>query len=100
MKLKFPGVPVYMNGQNYYIPSLSLIDFKELSEILAARAGSNTPAVEIHDRDTPYILKAINRNYPEVTEDELRGWLDVFTFNEAAKAMLAASGVTPVVEGE
>ena len=28
-KLKFPGVPIYMNGRNYFVPSLSTRQYRE-----------------------------------------------------------------------
>jgi hypothetical protein len=99
MKLRFPGVPVYFNGQNYYIPSLSTRDFRENLEKLAGVSGE-TPVAEVWESHIPIIGLAIRRNYPEITDKLLEEYLDLHTFNEAYKACMKASGVKPVNEGE
>lgn len=100
MKLKYPGVPVYMNGQNYYIPSLSTRDFRANYETLTAPATGDGGMVEAFDRYVPIILLAVNRNYPEITKEQLEDWLDIYTFKLAIGAVQNASGMTPVTEGE
>jgi hypothetical protein len=100
MKLKFLGIPVYMNGQNYYIPSLSTRDFRANYEALTAATPEGAGPFESFDRFTPIIGVAIRRNYPEVTDEQLADWLDLNTFPEAIKALQAASGIVPVSEGE
>lgn len=99
-KLKYPGVPVYMNGQNYYIPSLSTRDFKTNYEALTTPLPEGSTALDSFSRYIPIILLAVQRNYPEVTQENLEEWLDLYTFREAIKAVQNASGMTPVSEGE
>jgi hypothetical protein len=99
MQLKFLGVPVYMNGQNYYIPSLSTKDFKaNESSLLEVKEGET--ASQQFDRFIPIIGLALRRNYPDVTDENLAEWLDLHTFKLAIKATQDASGVTPVSVGE
>ena len=99
-KLRFPGVPVFLNGQNYYIPSLSLRDFRANYELLSKGMPEGATAAEVQERYNPIILLAVQRNYPDVTLEQLGDWLDLYTFNEALKAMQNASGTVPVTEGE
>ena len=101
MKLKFLGVPIYMNGQNYYIPSLSTVDFRNNYQLLT-QSDQNAPqdALSTFSAYTPIIGLAIRRNYPEVTDEQLKEWLDLTTFPLAIKAVQAASGLAPVAEGE
>lgn len=99
MKLRYPGVPVYFNGQNYYIPSLSTRDFRANEEKIAS-ASSEAKATETWERYIPIIGLAIRRNYPEMSDELLEEYLDLHTFNEAYKACLNASGARPVAEGE
>ena len=99
-KLKYLGVPVYLNGQNYYIPSLSTRDFKAHYAELTAPPKEGEEPSESFDRFTPIIGLAVRRNYPEVTDEQLADWLDLHTFGQAMKAVQAASGLTPVAVGE
>lgn len=99
-KLKYPGVPVYMNGQNYYIPSLSTRDFRANYEAMTTPLPEGAGALESFDRFIPIILLAINRNYPDVSKEFLEEHLDLHTFRQAIAAVQNASGMTPVTEGE
>ena len=102
-QLKFLGVPVYMNGQNYYIPSLSTIDFRANYDTLTkppTAEGDTEQIGETFDRILPIILLAIQRNYPEVTKENLAEWLDIHTFGLAIRAVQNASGMSPVSAGE
>lgn len=99
-KLKYMGVPVYMNGRNYYIPSLSVKDFKANYETLTAPAPEGAGPLASYDRYVPVILQAINRNYPEVKQEDLEEWLDLHTFRLAIEAVQNASGLVPATEGE
>jgi hypothetical protein len=99
-KLKYLGVPVYLNGQNYFIPSLSTRDFRAHYATLSAPATEGDGTIEVFDRFIPVIGLAIRRNYPDVTDEQLGEWLDLHTFGLAMKAVQAASGLTPVAAGE
>jgi len=99
-KLKFLGVPLYLNGQNYYIPSLSTRDFRANQETLVAPFPEGAAPGDSFDRYIPIILLALNRNYPEVTRENLEEWLDLYTFRQAIATVQGASGIVPVSEGE
>jgi len=101
-KPKFKGVAIFMNGQDYLVPSLSLDQFEEHYKTL-------TDPVEAAEGDTlfaqfkkyvPVILLALQRNYPEVTVADLRDWLDLNTFREAFLAVQGSSGLTVATPGE
>ena len=100
MKLNYLGVPVYMNGQNYFIPSLSTQDFRANYEALTTKPAEDAGPFEAFDRLLPSIGLALRRNYPDVTDTQLSDLLDLHTFQLAAKAVQNASGLTPVAEGE
>jgi len=100
-KLKFLGVPVYMNGQNYVVPSLSFADFKAHFEFLTAKPDvEGTKLFEYIERFVPVAGLAIRRNYPDVTDEQLAGWVDLHTASILREAIQAASGLTLVSEGE
>jgi hypothetical protein len=99
MKLRYPGAPVYFNGQYYYIPSLSTRDFRANADKIA-NASEEATVIETWDQYIPIIGLAIRRNYPEMSDELLEEHLDVYTFNKAYRACLNASGTEPVNEGE
>ena len=101
MKLKYLGVPVYMNGQNYYIPSLSYQDFKKYYELLSAKAEvEGEKFFEYFDKMVPVIGAAMRRNYPEVADEQIMEWIDLNSLPLAIRAVQGASGMTAVAEGE
>jgi hypothetical protein len=99
-KLRYLGVPVYMNGQNFYIPSLSKRQYQENAARLAAGVPEGTPTEQGVTWFDDIILLAIQRNYPEVTADDLAEWLDLNTSTLALKALSGQSGLEAVSEGE
>jgi hypothetical protein len=99
-KLKYLGVPIFMNGQNYYLPSLSTKDFRANYYVLTAPVPEDAGPFASFDRFLPIILLALNRNYPDVIAEQLADWLDLHTFKLAVSAVQDASGIEPVAEGE
>ena len=99
-KLKYLGVPVFMDGQNYYVPSLSVCDFRAHYDDLVKQFPPETPFEEIYNHYAPIILLAVNRNYPDLSGEQLEKMFDLYTFKLAIKAVQAASGIEPVSEGE
>ena len=100
MKLNFPGVPVYMNGRKYYIPSLSTRDFTTNYDMLTVGEAEGEKPTVGFERFIPIIGLAVRRNYPDVTDAMLDDWLDLYTFPLAIKAVQSASGMTPVTDAE
>lgn len=99
-KLKFLGVPVWMNGQNYYVPSLAWPDYKANYDLLT---GSPTPGEntsEFMEKRIPVLLLAVQRNYPEVAQIEFETWVDMITFKQLADAAAGVSASSAVSEGE
>lgn len=99
MKLNYLGVPVYMAGKNYYIPSLSYPDFKANYEFLASKPDLEGPKIlEYFDKLVPIIGMAIRRNYPEIEDWQLGAMLDITTLHLGMSAVQNASGLKPVSE--
>jgi len=99
-KLNFRGVPVYMNGQNYYIPSLSTRQYQENQTFLTAGVPDDTPPEKVVTWFYPLILLAVQRNYPDVTMENLLDWLDAGSAKEAVQAVTGQSKLEGVTEGE
>lgn len=101
MKLNYMGVPVFMNGQNYYIPSLNYLDFRANYDLLtSALKFEGLEFFDFISKVIPVIGLAVRRNYPDVTDAQLADWLDATTFPLALAALQNASGMKPVSEGE
>lgn len=99
-KLKYLGVPIFMNGQNYYIPSLSTRDFIANYDALTKVFPADAPFADVYAHYAPIILLAAVRNYPDMTPADIEGMFDLYTFKLAVRAVQAASGLEPVSEGE
>jgi len=99
-KMRFLGVPIYMNGKNYIVPSLTLRDYRANHEALNAPIPEGASILTFSDTFVPIIGVAIRRNYSDVTDEQLADWLTVETLPMAIKAVQGASGLTLVSEGE
>jgi hypothetical protein len=100
-KPKYAGVPVYMDGREWIIPALSLRQFREHYETLRKTddlAEENWK--EILQTRLPIVLLAIQRNYPDMTEEQLLDMIDLNTFLTVVKAIASASGLRPAQPGE
>lgn len=98
---KHRGVPVEIAGEEWIIPALSIRHFREFHKKLFdphAVTVENLPDT-ISER-LPIVLLAIQRNYPEVTHDELLDLLDLPTFLAVVQAIAEASGLRPAPPGE
>lgn len=102
MAIKFKGVAIFMNGQQYIVPSLSLRQFREhftaLTEPIEAADGDGLFAQ--FKKYVPIIALALQRNYEDVTEEQLFDWLDLNTFRQTFLAVQAASGMKVEAPGE
>jgi hypothetical protein len=98
----FKGVPLFMNGADYFIPSLSLRQFQENFALLTDPVGevAQDSLQAQFEKFIPVILLALQRNYPDVTSENLYDWLDLGTFREAFLAVQGASGMKPAKPGE
>ena len=97
---KFSGIPFLLNGERRIVPALSLKQFRENLEVLTAKIPDNEPLDAQVDRFLPVILLAMNRNYPEITLDDLSDWLDLSNFREMFYAVQGASGLKAIAPGE
>jgi hypothetical protein len=107
-EVKYKGVPFFMNGRDYIIPSLSLKQVEENYAHIAGAATAFEGSVEDSAKtivDTfkgyvPIIGKAIRRNYPDVTDENLWEWLDIGNFSEVLVIVQSQSGFKTAKTGE
>lgn len=101
-QIKFRGIPVYFDGQEWIVPPLSVRQFRDNLDLLTQPLGEITPenTVERMNRFVPVIGMALRRNYPGVTDEHLLDALDLRTFIEAVTAVQKASGMKVSAPGE
>lgn len=101
-EVKYRGVPLFMDGKTYYLPSLSVVQFRESYDALVEPvSGEGKEAISrLYDRLIPIIGKALRRNHPEVTDAQLEAMLDLSTFPRALQIVQSASGLKESKPGE
>jgi hypothetical protein len=98
----FRGVPVFMGGREYIVPSLSTRQFRDNYKLLTRPIEGDTEQTiaDAFASYIPLIGLAIRRNYPDVTDDALWDLLDLSTFKVVMAAIQSASGLRTVKTGE
>ena len=97
---KIPGTRVNLGGQDYILAPLNLFQVETLHEqILQLNAPSDNMRENI-ERSLPLILASLQRNYPDITLDELRNLIDLGNFAACTRAVVEISGYAPAQSGE
>lgn len=99
-KAKFDGISVYMAGKDWTIPPLSVRQFRTHYRTLLDTDITAENFVEKIGSRLPIVLLAIQRNYPDVTEEQLEDMLDVNTLPLVIGAIARSSGIRPAKPGE
>lgn len=101
-KPRFRGVVVKLGGQKYILPSLSWEQFEEHYDALVAPVTGEGAAVVREQLRTygPIIGDALRRNYPGVTDEQLRGYIDLSNIADLIMAVQGVSGMETVEPGE
>ncbi len=91
-----PGVAVAMGGQDWVVPPLTLGQLRrlmpkvrQLTEI-GASMGETQIAVLVD-----IVTAALQRNYPEMTTDQVENFLDLGNASVVLNAVLTGSGLKP-----
>jgi hypothetical protein len=90
----FKGATLELGDQQYVIPPLSLEKLEELEprfHALSAPVGSFSERLQ---QLMPILLASFQRNYPEMTEADLRSQLDLPALNRLMQIIIAANGFT------
>lgn len=94
-----PGVAVNFGGHLLVCAPLGLLKSREFSarmrEIGEAPTEEQMEAISVD-----FILASLQRNYPAMTDEELRTLLDARSIEEAAAAIRGGSGLKLVTPGE
>lgn len=91
-----PGVAVAMGGQDWIVPPLTLGQLrrlmpkvKQLTEIGASMGDAQISVL------IDIVAAALQRNYPEMTQDKVEDLLDLGNASAVLNAVLTGSGLKP-----
>src|ERR1700746_47381 len=91
-----PGVSVTMGGQDWVVPPLNLGQLRrfmpkvrQLTEIGASMGEAQISVL------VDIVTAALQRNYPEITTDQVENLLDLGNANVVLNAVLTGSGLKP-----
>lgn len=100
--VKVAGHSYELSGKTYVIPALSLRSVQQLKDkILGFQNGD--PMSQVADI-ADIAIAAFNRNYPDMTRDELLDMIDMNNMPEIIMIIMGQSGLIPkkeaIKEGE
>lgn len=108
----FPGVPFPTHAPKFVLPGLSLKQLKANKEVVAKllelerQGATETPSSDqfysVIDHSVKIVTLALQRNHPEVTEDQVEDHLDMNNFRTVLACVMGQSGfklVTSLPEG-
>lgn len=88
------GVKVSMGTGTYILAPLTLGSLKRIgNKINALSTIDSVPNEEQTEAIASIVLASVNRNYPEITQDELLEMIDLGNLKEIFEAVLGVSGI-------
>ncbi len=109
METLYEGTDIFMNGKVWTVPGLSVKQFRKFYGVLArsiplakdATVEEQAAAInESLDERLPAVLAALQRNYPDLTQDQLEDMLDAANVVPIVQAISKGSGLRPAKPGE
>ena len=99
---KIPGTAINLGGVDLVIAPLSLDQVQQFEEDIskASERLSGKNFAEQISYCLPVIHAGLTRNYPDLTQDELRKLLDIGNFIPAFQAVVRVSGFEVARPGE
>jgi hypothetical protein len=91
-----PGVTVAMGGRDWIVPSLTLGQLRRLMpkvrQLTEIGASMGEPQISVL---VDIVTAALQRNYPEMTTDQVENFLDLGNASAVLNAVLTGSGLKP-----
>lgn len=95
MTVKIKGVAVELNGQEFIVPPLTLRSLEQLlPKIKSIDENEHKFSKESIDTILSAAHAALQRNYPDITRDDLFDLLDTDNMTTVFEAVMGASGLT------
>lgn len=97
---KFEGMPITIGGVEYIVPPLSFRKVKQLQPEIDKLSQINAASVTANSSEATEVMikiihSALQRNYPEITIDELEDMLDLANVRTIIQAVMGISGFVP-----
>lgn len=90
------GVNLRIGRRDYIVPPLNLRGVKRAQALMSLLEGDGPDSV---DAALEVIQLAVNRNYPEVTREQLEEDIDLGNLANLVQAVLAVAGFRPKATG-
>lgn len=88
-----PGVVFKLSGKDFVLAPLNLRQVEELEDVIQSLGSQNNMA-SVAKVASKIVHASLSRNYPDVTEDEVKDLLDISNMQDAMQAVLSTSGYT------
>ena len=96
----YEGVEVTIRGEKYIFPGLSLAQLEDnIAEIEEIQQTVETDGLKLIGKLGHFLYLAFSRNYPEITEAEFKGMIDIRIAPKLFQYILAESGFEEGVQG-
>lgn len=93
------GVTLRIGRRDYVVPPLNLKGVKRAQVLMPLLAEEESSAATV-DAAIEIVQLAVNRNYPEVTREQLEDDIDLGNLMALVEAVLAVAGFSPKAKGE
>ncbi len=99
---RFAGVDVEIGGRSYCVPPLSLGALERFWPFVQSLGNGSAAAspMELLAKTAELVHQALKRNYPELTEDDVKEMLDIKNFRQVLDSVLTASGLVAAKKPE
>jgi len=87
-----------MDEREWIVPAFSLRQFRIHHPTLADTNITPETYSDFLERRVPVILAAMQRNYPDLTEEQLVDMIDLKSFVEIIRAIQNLSGLRPAAQ--
>lgn len=96
---KIPGVTFNLGGIDFVLAPLNLMQVEAMEPVIAEfkNAADMQSVSKIAQQ---LVLASLSRNYPDITEDDVKQLLDIGQMNAAIAAVLGVSGYKTATTGE
>lgn len=99
----YEGEPIKVRGKEYIVPGLSFAQLEKHMKIIERlndkrNNGALTP--QIMQDITTVIHAAMSRNYPEMTEEQIKNMVDTRNAGRFVQVIMGLSGFEPYAGGD
>jgi hypothetical protein len=96
---KIPGVAFNLGGNDFILAPLNLQQVEAMEPVIAKFKDANDMAA-VAEVARQLVTASLSRNYPDITEDDVKHLLDLGQMREAIQAVLGVSGYKTAGEGK